>query len=117
MLDAGSAKRFADEWIAAWNSHDLVRILSHYAEDFEMSSPVIRQMGIDPGGRLKGRDAVGAYWAKALQRTPGLRFELLATFLGVDSVVLHYRGPRGAAAEVFRFGADGKVTHAAAHYA
>ena len=35
------AIRFAGEWIAAWNAHDLGRILSHYTEDFEMSSPVI----------------------------------------------------------------------------
>ena len=34
------ARRFAEDWIASWNSHDLARILSHYTEDFEMSSPI-----------------------------------------------------------------------------
>ena len=24
---------FAREWVAAWNAHDLGRILSHYADD------------------------------------------------------------------------------------
>src|ERR1700723_3107179 len=38
MMTSELALRFA-EWIAAWNAHDLPRILSHYADDFEMSSP------------------------------------------------------------------------------
>lgn len=41
MIDSNRAQEFAAEWIAAWNSHDLERILSHYAEDFEMASPLI----------------------------------------------------------------------------
>jgi ketosteroid isomerase-like protein len=39
MMTAEFAAQFAEEWIAAWNSHDLDRILSHYADDFEMASP------------------------------------------------------------------------------
>jgi len=30
MIDRNFAARFAREWIAAWNSHDLERVLSHY---------------------------------------------------------------------------------------
>jgi ketosteroid isomerase-like protein len=33
MLTEEFAQRFADQWIAAWNSHDLVSILSHYRDD------------------------------------------------------------------------------------
>jgi len=39
MLSKAFADHFAAEWIAAWNSHDLERILSHYTDNFEMSSP------------------------------------------------------------------------------
>ena len=38
MIDSTWAHEFAREWIAAWNSHDLELILSHYADDFEMAS-------------------------------------------------------------------------------
>jgi hypothetical protein len=31
---------FAAEWIAAWNAHDLDRILSHYAADAVVRTPV-----------------------------------------------------------------------------
>ena len=117
MIDKTFARRFADEWIAAWNSHDLNRILSHYAEDFEMSSPVIVQVASEPRGKLKGKKAVGAYWAKALQLIPDLRFEPVTVLTGIDSITLYYKGARGMSAEVFFFGADGKVIKAFAHYA
>lgn len=117
MIDADFAQHFAEDWVAAWNSHDLDRILSHYADDFEMASPYIAALAGAPGGKLKGKPTVRAYWAKALGLMPSLRFELVAVLPGVDSVVVYYRGVRGMAAEVFFFDAAGKVVRAAAHYA
>jgi ketosteroid isomerase-like protein len=117
MIDPAFAHRFAVEWIDAWNRHDLDAILAHYADDFEMRSPLIAQFAGEPSGRLSGKPAVGAYWATALQRMPDLRFTLLDVLVGVDSLLLHYRGPRGPAAECFEFGEDGSVIRAAAHYA
>jgi hypothetical protein len=117
MIENSFAEHFATEWIEAWNSHDLERVLSHYADDFEMNSPIIIQMTSELSGRLKGKTAVGAYWAKALQLIPDLHFELISTLVGVDSITLYYRGARGRlAAEVFHFGTDGKVVQAFAHY-
>lgn len=116
-MDSDFAAHFAADWISAWNAHDLERILSHYADGFEMSSPVIVQLAGEPSGTLKGKAAVGAYWRKALQRIPDLHFELLTVLIGVGSITLHYRGNRGLAAEVLHFGPDGKVTRAYAHYA
>lgn len=117
-MDKAFAEHFAAEWIDSWNAHDLGRVLSHYAEDFEMSSPVIIQVAGEPSGILKGKAAVGAYWKKALDLIPGLQFELLSVLAGVNSITLHYKGARGRlAAEVFHFGPDQKVTRAFAHYA
>lgn len=116
-MDKAFAEHFAAEWIDSWNAHDLERILSHYAEDFEMTSPVIIQVAGEPSGTLKGKAAVGAYWKKALELIPDLKFELLLILTGVSSITLHYRGARGRlAAEVFHFGPDHKVTRAFAHY-
>jgi hypothetical protein len=117
MLTNEFAACFSKEWIAAWNAHDLPRILAHYSDDFEMSSPYIAQLLGDPSGTLKGKRAVGEYWRRALERAPNLHFELVETLAGIDSVVLYYKGARGMAAEVFFFDQDGLVTKACAHYA
>lgn len=116
MIEHAFATHFANEWIAAWNAHDLARILSHYADDFEMHSPVIVTLTGEPSGRLKGKPVVEAYWTKALSLNPTLHFELTNVLFGVDSVTICYNGHRGASAEVFHFNAVGKVVHAAAHY-
>ncbi len=117
MVTQNFASHFAADWIAAWNAHDLERVLAHYTDDFEMTSPVIIKVTGEPSGSLKGKEKVRAYWARALQLNPALHFELQDTLIGVNSITLYYRGVRGAAAEVFHFNAAGLVTRAYAHYA
>lgn len=116
MLTAEFADEFAREWIEAWNSHDLERILSHYTHDFEMRSPVIIRIAGEPSGTLRGKAAVGAYWAKALAANPELHFELITALRGVRSIVLYYRGARGLSAEVFEFEESGLVRRSFANY-
>ena len=116
-MDNTFAENFAMDWIDSWNAHDLDRVLSHYAEDFEMTSPFIARIAGEPSGTLQGKAAVGAYWKKALELIPDLKFELLTVLAGVDSITLYYKGARDRlAAEVFHFGPDQKVTRAFAHY-
>ena len=117
MITREFAEHFAAEWVAAWNAHDLPRILSHYADDFEMASPYIAQIANEPSGVLKGKTAIGASWTAALARMPELRFDLKDILVGAHSLTLYYRGARGMAAEVFFFDARGLVVKAAAHYA
>ena len=116
VMDREQARRFAEEWIAAWNSHDLERILAHYEDDFEMSSPIITQVMGEPSGTLRGKTAIGAYWSLALERNPQLHFELLHTLPGANSLAIIYNGLRGLSAEIFHFGTSGKVVAAYAHY-
>lgn len=112
-----AAQLWAQEWVDAWNAGDVDRVLAHYADDFEMSSPYIVTIASEPSGVLRGKDAVAAYWRAALERMPDLHFELRAVFRGVDSLVLCYKGARGvAASEVFFFDENGKVARACAHY-
>ncbi|MEW5977782.1 MAG: nuclear transport factor 2 family protein [Acidobacteriota bacterium] len=117
MLSKSQAEAFAEDWIAAWNSHDLPRILSHYAEGVEFSSPFIPQIAGQPSGQLKGRSAVGDYWNRALARIPNLEFTLHQVLCGVRSLVIHYQRHDGRlASEWFEFGSDGLVVRSAAHY-
>lgn len=117
MMNRAFAERFAAHWIDAWNRHDLEKILSHYSDDVAMSSPYIVELAGEPSGTLTGKPAVKRYWSTALQKMPDLRFELIDVLVGVSSIVIHYRGVRGLATEVFYFNDEGKVKQAFAHYA
>jgi len=117
MLDKTIAEAFATNWIASWNSRNLARILDHYHEDFEFSSPLVIQIACEPSGILKGKDAVILYWIKALARTPDLRFRLESVLWGINSLVINYRRHDGhVVSEWFEFGSDGKVVKSSAHY-
>lgn len=117
MLTREFAERFADDWIAAWNSHDLDRILAHYSDDVTMSSPRIAALTHESSGVLSGKGSLAAYWRIALAGAPDLRFTLIGVYLGSDSVAVHYEGMRGMAIEVFFFDDDGLVRRAGANYA
>ena len=117
MLDKPFADRFAAEWVAAWNSHDLDRVLAHYADGAEMSSPFIAAVAGEASGTLRGKAALRAYWSAALAQFPDLRFELIDTFYSARSVAILYRSVQGLrAVEWLWFDRDGKVARAAAHY-
>lgn len=117
MIDKSFADQFATDWIASWNSHSLERILAHYEDNFEMSSPFIPKIADEPSGTLQGKIAIGAYWSKALQLYPDLHFELITALVGVDSITLYYQNHQGRlSAEVFLFGSNKKVVKAFAHY-
>ena len=117
VIDRQFAERFARDWIEAWNSHDLDRILAHYTDDFEFSSPKIIELMGEPTGTLTGKDTIRPYWTRALARTPHLTFELRTILTGVDRIVLYYKGSTGRlAAEAFEFDDHGLVRRSSAHY-
>src|SRR3990167_4762321 len=78
--------------------------------------PRIADIANEPSGVLRGKVSVAAYWKRALELLPTLRFELIRVYVGSDSLIIHYNGARGPAAEVFFFDQAGLVTRAAANY-
>lgn len=122
QLTPSSAQRFADSWYAAWNSHDLAAIMSHYAANIEHSSPFISRYHTPgsgpPPASLKGADAVRAYFDRALKANPALRFAPQHLALGLESVILVYRRHNNdLAAEIFMLNDEGLVVRSISHYA
>lgn len=116
VIDEAFARQFAQDWVAAWNAHDLDQVLAHYEEDFEFQSPMITVFTGKSSGRLQGKAAVHAYWGAALAQLPNLHFELQDVLLGADCLTLYYLGHRGRVAETFFFEGSTKVTRATAAY-
>lgn len=109
-------REFAQSWVDAWNRHDLDAVLAHFSDDFQFSSPLVRQFAGEPSGTLTGKDAVRAYWEIGLSRLPDLHFELVDVLAGVDCLTILYRGHRGLTAEVLQFGTDGLAVRGQALY-
>ena len=74
MISIKQAQQFAREWVDAWNSHDLDRILSHYADDFQMTSPFIVTMMNEPTGTIKGKEKVTGLLGQSPGAPPGFAF-------------------------------------------
>lgn len=77
-------------WIDAFNAHDVARLVSLYAEDCTHTSPKIRALHPETGGKLVGRAALTTWWTDAIRRLPGLRYELTALTSNDERVVLEY---------------------------
>jgi ketosteroid isomerase-like protein len=109
-------QEFAADWVAAWNTHDMDRILSHYADDVVLYSPRVKAYMADATGMVRGKQALRDYFARGLSRTPGLHFMLEEAYRGIDSVVLRYKTKEGRkTCELMVFDAKGLVREVRAH--
>ncbi len=118
MIDVTFAREFAKAWIEAWNSHDLDRILSHYADGFEMQSPLIAERMNEPSGRLVGKAAIRPYWQGGLAAQPALKFTLDEVLVGASSIAIAYRRENGSrVVEVIVFDEARRAIAGSAHYA
>jgi ketosteroid isomerase-like protein len=117
MLSEGEVRKFADDWIQAWNSHDLEAIMSHYAPEVVLTSPTAAKLSGDSSGNVKGKDALRGYFARGLEAFPNLTFELLDVMWGISSVVLYYINQKGTkTGEFMELDANQKVTKVVANY-
>ena len=104
---------FAREWEAAWNSHDLDRILSHYCNDICFRSR--KAVALVGAGKLHGTEALRTYWGLALKKRPDLNFKVQHILKGHQMMVITYLNHRGLrAAETLFFDEEGLVTQASA---
>ena len=105
------------QWIDAWNSHDLERVLALYADETEMTSDKIPMLGFDPSGTVHGKSQLRAYWRKGLDLLPNLHFTLIDVYVSPDSLVVFYSNERGGKiCEYLRLNADGKIRQGSANH-
>ena len=70
-----------------------------------------------PPGPSQGLEPLKEYFRKVLQAYPDLRFELLRTLTGVDSLLLYYRSVKGLlAAEMMTVNGEGQIQAVRVHY-
>ena len=117
LMTEDEARSFAADWIEAWNSHDLDRIMTHYAEDLVLVSPIAAQLLNDPAGIVRGKDSLREYFQKGLNAFPQLRFDLIEVMRGLSSIVLYYKNQKGTkSGEFMELNPQRKITRVVANY-
>ncbi|CAN5292636.1 hypothetical protein BH23CHL1_BH23CHL1_19900 [soil metagenome] len=113
MISEDDAQRIAEEWISAWNRHDLDAIVDHYAGDIVSFSPLsVTRLGI-PDGKIEGKERLRSYFAGGLEAAGNLHFELQRVLSGVEGMAIYYVRENGQhVADVMTLNDAGKVTTA-----
>jgi predicted ester cyclase len=107
----------ANHWVAAWNSHDLDLIMTHYEDAVELTSPAAARLLGTSDGKVVGKANLRAYFQRGLEAFPELQFGLEDVLWGLNSVVLYYINQRGThTAEFMELSAAGKVARVVANY-
>jgi ketosteroid isomerase-like protein len=101
---------YADQWVRAWNAHDIEAVLDHFSNDVLFTSPVAARVVPESGGVVRGKAAFRDYWTVALAKQPDLAFTVVGVYRGESTLVINYRNHRGELVnEVLTFDADGLV--------
>jgi ketosteroid isomerase-like protein len=102
-MDQAEAQAFAQQWVKDWNAHDVDALLEHFTDDVVFTSPVaIRILGGD--GVIRGKAALRKYWSEGIRLIPDLHFEVLALYVGINTLVINYRNQAGGVvSEVLTF--------------
>lgn len=102
-MDHAQAQAFADQWVKDWNAHDVDALLEHFTDDVVFTSPAaVRIFGGD--GVIHGKQALRGYWLEGVRLIPDLRFEVLALYVGISTLVINYRNQAGGVvSEVLTF--------------
>lgn len=101
---------YAQQWVQAWNAHDVEAVLDHFRDDVVFTSSVAARVVPESGGVVRGKEALRHYWKTALDQQPDLHFELVGVYRGASTLVINYRNHRGQLVnEVLTFDGDGLV--------
>jgi ketosteroid isomerase-like protein len=86
---------YVEQWVQAWNAHDIDAVLSHFHDDVVFTSPVAARLLPETGGVVRGKPALRDYWMTALKSLPDLHFDVVGLYRGESTLVINYRNERG----------------------
>lgn len=117
-METATAYRFANDWINAWNKHDIAAILAHYDEDIQFYSPLIKLLQFSETGVITGKADLKKYFTVGLSKYPDLHFQFHSLFTGVNTVLICYTSVnQRMAAELFELNEEGKAVRVYCNYA
>jgi len=83
-------KQKAHNWFAAFNAHDLEKLLELYDENAQHYSPKLKIRLPETQGLIKGKEALRSWWKDAFDRLPSLSYEVIKLTADTEQVFMEY---------------------------
>lgn len=83
-------KEIADTWFEAFNEHNLNKLLSLYDENAQHYSPKLKLRQPETQGLIKGKAALGQWWADSFERIPSLAYFPQFFIIDEDRIFMEY---------------------------
>ena len=80
----------AHSWFAAFNKHDLDKLLYLYAADAQHYSPKLKIRQPETKGMISGKEALREWWRDSFDRLPTLRYEPAQFIADEERVFMQY---------------------------
>ena len=83
------------DWLDAWNHHDLDRIMQHYADNVEFTAQTVVTRWGKADGKLKGKEELRKHFSKGLTLAPDIHFTLEETLWAPNGYAVMYHRENG----------------------
>jgi len=105
------------DWIEAWNTHDLERIMHHYADDVEFTAQTVIARWGKADGKLKGKEELRMHFSKGLTLAPDIYFTVEEILWAPNGyAVLYYRENGNRVLDAVQLNEDGLADKVTAYY-
>jgi hypothetical protein len=78
------------KWLDAFNRHDVDALVALYADGATHTSPKIRALHPETGGKLVGKEAMSSWWRESNARLPNLFYEQTNITADARRVIVEY---------------------------
>ena len=116
LMDRRAAGRFVETWRQNWCKVDIDAVLSHFADDAEMRSPLAVKLTDSPV--VKGTDNIRSYWKRAYGHIESADLKVLAWSWDTEiaRLTISWQLGEARASEFMDFDASGRATRSEAFY-
>ena len=116
VMDRDAAGHFVERWRHNWCNVDIDAVVSHFADDAEMRSPLAVKLTDSPV--VKGADNIRRYWKRAYGHIESADLQVLAwSWDGtIARLTVWWQLGEARASEFMDFDASGRVTRSEAFY-
>ena len=90
-MSAALCKQIANNWMDAFNEHDIEKLLCLYDENALHFSPKLLERKPETLGLIKGKKALRDWWTDAFNRLPTLKYSLTNFIAESDCIFMEYR--------------------------